>query len=170
MVEWGMATNPRGSIPRPFSWPASRLAEYRGVRGTSPVPHSFFYWTVGAEYETTLSVALMPPSDRGSKMSRKVSQFAARALLNGARYSNGKNTKVENGNLYLHGNHIARNMNDGHVEISNRGWFTLTTKDRLNAIPTVSISQKRGVWYLNGHEWSGEWVNVAPDGSWTASP
>lgn len=99
-------------------------------------------------------------------MSRKVSRLAAAAVRHLTKYSNGKNTKVENGNLYLHGNHIARNAGEGHVAISNRGWFTLTTKDRLNALDNVSICQKRGAWFLNGTEWDGGWVIVAPDRSW----
>ena len=98
-------------------------------------------------------------------MSKLVSRKAAAALKNGTRYSNGKNTKVDSTGLYLFGNHIARDAGEGHVAISNRGWFTLTTKDRLNALPNVSISQKRGAWTLNGQPWDGEWVIVAPDGS-----
>ena len=93
-------------------------------------------------------------------MSRKVSQYAAQAVQNLCNYSNGKNTRVVDGNLYLHGNHIARPAGEGYVAISNRGWFTLTTKDRLNALSGVGISQRRGKWYLNGREWDGGWVIV----------
>jgi hypothetical protein len=99
------------------------------------------------------------------KMSKKVSRLAAAALVAGKKFNNGKNTKVDSSGLYLFGNHIARDAGEGHVAISNRGWFTLTTKDRLNALPNVSISQKRGAWTLNGQPWDGEWVIVAPDGS-----
>jgi len=99
-------------------------------------------------------------------MSKLVSQYAAAALVNGTKYSNGANTKVDSTGIYLHGNHIARNAGEGHVAITNAGWATLTSKDRLNAIPNVSIYQKRGQWYLNNKEWSGEWVIVAPDGKW----
>lgn len=99
-------------------------------------------------------------------MPKSVSRLAAAALVAGKKYSNGKNTKVDSSGIYLHGNHIARNAGEGHVAISNRGWFTLTTKDRLNAIPNVNIYQKRGAWFLNNQPWNGEWVIVAPDGSW----
>lgn len=99
-------------------------------------------------------------------MPKSVSRLAAAALVNGKKYSNGKNTKVDTTGIYLHGNHIARNAGEGHVAISNRGWFTLTTKDRLNALPNVGIYQKRGAWFLNGREWNGEWVIVAPNGEW----
>ena len=99
-------------------------------------------------------------------MSRKVSILAAKAVINGNKYSNGKNTKVEGGGLYLHGNLIACRALNGHISISNRGWFTLTTKDRLNALNNVSIYQKRGAWFLNNQPWDGAGVVVAPDGSW----
>lgn len=99
-------------------------------------------------------------------MSRKVSMLAAHAVRTNGAYSNGKNTKVAGGWLFLHGNHIARNAGEGRVAITNKGWFTLTTKDRLNALDNVSIVQKRGEWFLNGHRWNGDWVIVAPDRSW----
>lgn len=99
-------------------------------------------------------------------MSKKVSREAAAAMIAGKKFNNGKNTKVDSEGLYLFGNQIARNAGEGHVAISNRGWFTLTTKDRLNALPNVSIYQKRGAWFLNAQPWDGEWVIVAPDGSW----
>lgn len=92
-------------------------------------------------------------------MPKSVSRNAARALYNGKRFSNGKNTKVAEGNLYLHGNHIARDAGE-HTAITNKGWFTLTTKDRLNALQNVSIFQRRGQWYLNNVEWDGSWVLV----------
>jgi hypothetical protein len=99
-------------------------------------------------------------------MPKSVSRLAAAALQAGKKYSNGKNTKVDSTGLYLFGNHIARDAGEGHVAISNRGWFTLTTKDRLNALCNVGISQRKGKWYLNGFEWDGSWVIVAPDGTW----
>lgn len=64
--------------------------------------------------------------------------------------------------LKLHGNAIAYRYNDPEktLSITNAGWPTNTTKERLNAIPGVSISQKKGVWYLNGKEWDGELIDV----------
>lgn len=61
--------------------------------------------------------------------------------------------------LELHGNTIALKQ-DGELYITNAGWPTNTTKERLNGLPGVSIQQKKGVWYLNGEEWSGEWIKV----------
>jgi len=34
------------------------------------------------------------------------------------------------------------------------------TQKTVNALPNVSICQKKGVWYLNGNEWGGEWVKI----------
>lgn len=92
-------------------------------------------------------------------MSKKVSRDAASALYAGKKKTHSKNTQTEGGNLYLHSNHIARDAGED-TAITNRGWFTLTTKDRLNALQNVSISQRRGVWYLNGREWDGKWTLV----------
>lgn len=64
--------------------------------------------------------------------------------------------------LKLHGNEIAYRYNDPErtLSITNCGWFTNTTKERLNALPNVSIQQKNGIWFLNGKEWGGELIDV----------
>ena len=69
------------------------------------------------------------------------------------------NTRSTGDRLYLHGNLIAEHRVDG-VWITNAGWPTPTTKDRLNAINEVSIHQKNYGWYLNGNPWDGEWVRI----------
>lgn len=73
------------------------------------------------------------------------------------------NTEVVNRNgevsVYLWNNKIAWTKN-GSLWITNCGWSTNTTKERLNGLPGVSISQKRGSWYLNGEEWDGEPICV----------
>jgi hypothetical protein len=65
--------------------------------------------------------------------------------------------------LKLFGNEIAYLYNDPErtLSITNRGWFTDTTKERLNGIPRVSISQQKGKWYLNGTLWDGKLIDVA---------
>jgi len=98
-------------------------------------------------------------------MPKLTSNRAAAALTQGRKFSS-KNTKVDSSGIYLFGNHIARDAGEGHVAITNRGHFTLTTKDRLNAIPNVSVYQKNYQWFLNDKAWDGEWVIVAPDGTW----
>lgn len=61
--------------------------------------------------------------------------------------------------MFLFGNLIAEKLN-GELFITNAGWATPTTKERLNAIPGVSISQKNRVWYLNGKEWDGKRTKI----------
>ena len=64
--------------------------------------------------------------------------------------------------LYLHNNSIAYRYNDPQrtLTITNCGWFTPTTKERLNALPNVSIYQKAFKWYLNGKEWDGHKTDI----------
>lgn len=76
------------------------------------------------------------------------------------------NTKVvtENGvsKLFLFGNLIAtldRNVG-GVMKITNAGWRSNTTKERLNGLPNVKINQSKGDWYLNGKEWNGDWIQI----------
>lgn len=61
--------------------------------------------------------------------------------------------------IFLFDNLIAEHSDEG-LRITNCGWKTNTTKERLNALPNVSIYQKKGKWYLNGNEWNGEWTKV----------
>ena len=64
--------------------------------------------------------------------------------------------------LKLFGNRIAYRYNDPErtLSITNCGWNTATTKERLNALPDVSIQQVRGEWFLNGMEWDGKLIDV----------
>jgi hypothetical protein len=62
--------------------------------------------------------------------------------------------------LKLHGNTIATIDQFNMLSISNAGWQSNTTKERLNGIPHVHIKQKNYQWYLNGVEWNGEWTRV----------
>jgi len=58
--------------------------------------------------------------------------------------------------MYLFGNKIATYHSPTNtLEISNCGWFTNTTRERLNGLPGVNISQRKGIWYLNGEVWDG---------------
>lgn len=81
------------------------------------------------------------------------------------------NTKVEidsfNGDalLKLHNHLIARLTPNGDLFITSAGWNTNTTKERLNAIPNVSIVQKNYRWFLNGHEWDGQIIQLLKN--WT---
>jgi len=73
------------------------------------------------------------------------------------------NSRTDGQSLWLFGNRIAEWRSDG-LWISNGGWDSKTTKERLNGLRGVSIAQVRGKWILNGRLWDGSWVHV---GSWS---
>lgn len=93
---------------------------------------------------------------------RKITQQSARAFMNHAPFDS-KTTKVKIENnvvkMYLFGNLIAKKQ-EGKIFITSTGWRTNTTKERLNGLLGVSVSQKKGIWYLNGTQWGGEWVEI----------
>lgn len=95
---------------------------------------------------------------------RKITKKAVDAFMQGRNFIEG-NTAVSvgiTGNVYLslHGNNIAIRTNDGKLKITDANWQTKTTKERLNGIPGVSITQKDWQWYLNGEAWGGELIDV----------
>ena len=58
--------------------------------------------------------------------------------------------------MLLHNNCIATfDHQESILTINNCGWFTPTTKERLNGLAGVHIQQKDFIWYLNGEEWNG---------------
>ena len=65
------------------------------------------------------------------------------------------NTVVKNDAIYLFGHRIANFNKDGSISIRDCGWCSATTQDRLNALPNVNLSRKRGEWILNGESWNG---------------
>ena len=97
---------------------------------------------------------------------RQITKDAVKAFMNRETF-NRSNTKVnydefiKTSTMKLRGNNIALLNSRGKLFITNAGWQSNTTKERLNALKGVSIAQKAGVWYLNGKEWEGELVDVA---------
>lgn len=93
---------------------------------------------------------------------RLITQKSVQAFRNNVNFSQ-SNTKVEIvGNetrLYLFDNLIAKRNENG-LFVTNAGWKSNTTKERLNGLPNVSIHQKNGVWYLNDKKWDGELTKV----------
>lgn len=69
------------------------------------------------------------------------------------------NSRTDGTSLWLFNNKIAEWRSDG-LWITNAGWDSRTTKERLNGLSGVQIQQVRGNWFLNGRRWSGGWVNV----------
>ena len=86
---------------------------------------------------------------------RKITALTTRAFMCREKLTVG-DTYTDGDSLYLFGNRIAwHNPNGTGFYITNCGWETNTTKDRLNGLPGVSIYHKRNTRYLNGHEWNG---------------
>lgn len=83
---------------------------------------------------------------------RKITKQAIQAFLNGESFNSG-NTKVitaaNTTKLLLHDTCIARIDSHG-MAINPQGYCTKTTKERLNALPRVSLVQRNFTWYLNG--------------------
>ena len=96
---------------------------------------------------------------------RQITKQSIDAFLNAKKFSK-QNMLVEVLSnvtiLKLHGNAIAYLYNDPQktLSITNAGWQSNTTKERLNALPNVSIQQKNYVWYLNGKEWNGNLIDI----------
>lgn len=94
----------------------------------------------------------------------KLTEQSVRAFLMNKKFKKG-NMQVEvlehKSILKLHNNPIAYKYNDHRgIEVQNCGWFTRTTKERLNAIPGVCVNQKNFYWYLNGEQWNGNLVEI----------
>ena len=69
------------------------------------------------------------------------------------------NSRTDGQSIWLFNNKIVEVREDG-VWITNAGWKSTTTKERLNGLSGVHIQQVRGNWFLNGRAWDGRWVNV----------
>ena len=84
---------------------------------------------------------------------RKITSKAIAAFTNNRNFRDGS-TEVQSGDgiahLLLHGNAIARKDAKG-LSINLCGWNTNTTRDRLNGLPGVSVSTRKGQAYLNGN-------------------
>jgi hypothetical protein len=95
-------------------------------------------------------------------MSKKITSDSVRALLDGIPFKRDNTEVVREGTIYylkLFGNKIAA-MRNGNLWISNAGWFSNTTKERLNGLPGVHINQKNWEWYLNGNQWNGRPIKI----------
>ena len=96
---------------------------------------------------------------------RKITEESVDAFMNARKFKKA-NMEVEvlpNVTiLKLHENKIAYRYNNPErtLSITNCGWFTNTTKERLNALEGVSIYQKNWEWYLNDKQWDGELIDV----------
>lgn len=100
---------------------------------------------------------------------KQVTEVITDAFLTGQSKSI-SNSQTDGQSLYLHGNKIAEWRKDG-LYISNGGYEptdrrgnqltgSVTTRERLNGLPKVSLSQRKCKWFLNGNEWDGNWIKV----------
>ena len=95
-------------------------------------------------------------------MSRKITQEAVNAFYNRAKFNKSNmSVEIETSQvvLKLHGNTIAGQDSKG-VWITDAGWPTRTTFERLNGLNDVRVNTKKGQTYLNGEEWDGEKVYI----------
>lgn len=92
---------------------------------------------------------------------KKVTQSITSAFVEG-KPKKSPNTYTDGLSLWLFNNKIAEHREDG-MYITNAGWKSRTTKERLNGLPNVSISQKKGEWYLNNNIWDGDWIKINSD-------
>ena len=97
---------------------------------------------------------------------RKITEESTNAFLNKGKLSK-QNMNIfydrydQTSRMLLHNNCIATyDYQEDILTISNCGWFSNTTKERLNALPNVNIRQKDFVWYLNGKEWNGNKIDI----------
>lgn len=102
---------------------------------------------------------------------RQITDESIKAFLNAKKF-NKSNMSVEvlpNVTvLKYQGNEIAYRYNDTKktLSITNCGWFSNTTKERLNGLIVLSgvnikpIYQKNWQWYLDGKEWNGKLTDL----------
>jgi hypothetical protein len=54
--------------------------------------------------------------------------------------------------IKLHDTDVVTIFSDGRQILNSGGWLSMTTKDRINRYSTASISQRKGVWYINDRD------------------
>lgn len=94
---------------------------------------------------------------------RKITKESVNAFLMGKTFNKGNmSVTIEEGITYLklHNNKIAALLGDGRMWVSNAGWRSNTTKERLNGLPGVRVNQKNWDWFLNGQLWDGNPIYI----------
>ena len=96
-------------------------------------------------------------------MSKKITQQSVRKFLDRTPFKKDNTEVVKEDSIYylkLFGNKIAALESNGKMWISNAGWDSKTTKERLNELPGVNIRQSKGEWYLNNLQWDGKPIYI----------
>ncbi len=101
---------------------------------------------------------------------KDITRHSVTAFLNGESFKQSNMQASSNGSesiLQYHGNTIARkDLETSKIQITNCGWETNTTKERLNGVIALSgcgiipVRQKAFIWYLNGYEWNGNLIQI----------
>lgn len=100
-------------------------------------------------------------------MAKKITMDSVHAFLANKEFHR-ENMEVNSNDdvtyLRLHGNTIATKTKDGRIYISNCGWFTKTTKERLNYLLDnynfPKIYQKNWTWFINDQPWFGSKICI----------
>ena len=107
---------------------------------------------------------------------RQITKQAVNKFNNNKNYKK-DNTRIEYQHIfsepttimYLHNNIIAQKLNK-EIRISNCGWFSNTTKERLNglldSIGFNKIYQKNFEWFLADKKWNGKPVKLIGSNNW----
>jgi hypothetical protein len=123
-----------------------------------------------AAYELEDVLQFLDINEADSLDERKVTDTVVAAFLAGDTKKVG-NTSTDGHSLFLHGNEIATRGKDG-VFITDAGWATPTTRDRLNGLlkalgVDVGVFQKHGTQMISrdGKEepWDGKPVKIKED-------
>ncbi len=96
---------------------------------------------------------------------RQITEESINAFYNASEFSKSNMTVEVLPNVTIlkyHSNPIAYRYNDPKrtLTITNCGYFTNTTKERLNGLRGVSIVQRNFVWFLNGKKWDGKLTDI----------
>lgn len=95
-------------------------------------------------------------------MARQITENAINAFLAGRNFKQ-SNTEIKANcsgvYMYLFDNLIAHRVGN-RLQITTAGWNTLTTRERLNGLPKVSVRQEREKLFLNGQPWDGELTTI----------
>lgn len=93
---------------------------------------------------------------------RNITEQAINAFTKGKPFKK-RNTEVRKEGdaviLLLYNNEIAKIDGDG-TWVTDAGWNTNTTRERLNGIAKVHVKSKKNQLTLNGYPWDGSWKNI----------
>ena len=104
---------------------------------------------------------------------RKITSQSVNEFVNGYRFNQGNTavccaTEARECYLMLHNNLIAKKIVNKHdLWITDAGWQTVTTKERLNGVLSRltfgwGLFQKKGEWFLTNGEDTVQWKAVLP--------